>query len=228
MRCVLFLLTLSLWGCFATSGVDMSTLVSVDKFECLLRNGFSFAIPRGFCSLGDLDSNVAQTVKNAHQAGVKNIDVYLYPCFKNCNTYHTPQDQVKALINHLHSQGADFYSTIWIDIECVKDDCAGTHDWSRSVESNSAFLKEMLGTCRSLLGASRCGIYTSPHYWKMIFENNADPTFEAKLWWPRYNGNSSCEQFEAFGPWKRHDLAMRQWMNTNTKCEASIDISVTC
>lgn len=43
-------------------------------------NGYEFAIVRVYQSLGQVDPNGAQTIKNAKNAGIQYVDGYLYPC----------------------------------------------------------------------------------------------------------------------------------------------------
>ena len=44
------------------------------------KNGYDFAIPRGWRSFGSLDPNVRNNVANAKAAGIKYVDVYMFPC----------------------------------------------------------------------------------------------------------------------------------------------------
>ena len=39
-------------------GVDVSSLLSVDTWKCIHNSGYTFAIPRGWCSYGGMDANV--------------------------------------------------------------------------------------------------------------------------------------------------------------------------
>ena len=42
----------------AVNGADYSTLVPTAKIQCLVQNGYTFAIPRGYRSNGTLDPNI--------------------------------------------------------------------------------------------------------------------------------------------------------------------------
>lgn len=42
-------------------------------------NGYQFAIVRGYCSYGGIDSHAAQTLTNAKSAGMI-TDMYMFPC----------------------------------------------------------------------------------------------------------------------------------------------------
>lgn len=78
--------------CFgqSTVGVDVSQYIS--QWSCLKQNGVEFAIVRGklhslaltdlqgYQSGGHLDPNAAANVRNAKAAGIRYVDVYLFPC----------------------------------------------------------------------------------------------------------------------------------------------------
>lgn len=85
---------------WATYGVDVSQAVSEVDFHCLkstlanlsnhcemcrfldVGNGFSFAVVRVYEELGRVDPNGAQTIKNAHAAGIEYVDGYIFPCHR--------------------------------------------------------------------------------------------------------------------------------------------------
>ena len=92
----------------ATYGVDVSQAVSEVDFHCLKStsknssdhnvcfcfvltgNGFSFAVVRVYEETGHTDPNGAQTIKNAHAAGIEYVDGYIFPCHRCGN----PEAQV--------------------------------------------------------------------------------------------------------------------------------------
>jgi len=61
-------------------GVDISQSLSGSTASCMVSSGYSFIIPRGFCSDGTIDSKVCNTLNTAYSAGIKTRDVYLFPC----------------------------------------------------------------------------------------------------------------------------------------------------
>jgi hypothetical protein len=61
-------------------GIDISSTMSSDAANCMVSNGKSFVIPRGFCSDGTIDSRVCNTLNSAYSAGIKTRDTYLFPC----------------------------------------------------------------------------------------------------------------------------------------------------
>ncbi len=64
----------------ASIGVDVSQSVSQAQFECLKDNGYKFVIVRAYRNNGVIDSNSAQTIRNARAAGLNQVDAYLFPC----------------------------------------------------------------------------------------------------------------------------------------------------
>ena len=60
-------------------GVDVSQPFSTSTFQCMKSNGYQFAIVRGYCSYGGVDSHAAQTLTNAKSAGMI-TDMYMFPC----------------------------------------------------------------------------------------------------------------------------------------------------
>lgn len=61
-------------------GLDLSVAVSSSTASCLVGNGNSFIIPRGYHSYGAVDTNVCNTIINAANAGFKTRDTYMFPC----------------------------------------------------------------------------------------------------------------------------------------------------
>lgn len=89
---ILFFLVIALLSAVATAyyGVDLSTYTSVSAYQCLKNNGYSFAVPRVFCSTGRVDSNGVANIKNAWAGGMNYVDGYIFPCYSCGN----PEAQV--------------------------------------------------------------------------------------------------------------------------------------
>lgn len=60
--------------------MDVSALVSADQYKCLKGKGIDFSIVRAWHSYGGFDANARASVNNAWAGGMKNVDVYLFPC----------------------------------------------------------------------------------------------------------------------------------------------------
>ena len=64
-------------------GVDLFELTSIDKFKCLKENlSVKFVIVRASRSNGYFDSNAVANIKNAWAAGIREVDIYIFPCVK--------------------------------------------------------------------------------------------------------------------------------------------------
>jgi len=82
----------------STYGIDLSTLASTSEYTCMKNSGFSFSIPRAWCSFGGADVNGPQNVKNAQAAGIQYVDIYMFPCrSKDAAT------QVNELVDYMNS-----------------------------------------------------------------------------------------------------------------------------
>jgi hypothetical protein len=80
----------------ATYGVDLSSLGSTSAYSCLKSDGFSFAIPRAWCSYGGNDANIKSNIANARSAGISYVDVYMFPCRGK-----SASDQVSQMMSNL-------------------------------------------------------------------------------------------------------------------------------
>ncbi|PAV88674.1 hypothetical protein WR25_25770 [Diploscapter pachys] len=129
---------------------------STSCFQCLAKNGFSFYVARVWESIGDLDRTGIQNIKNAKAAGWQFVDGYIFPCHKaGCAS---PEAQIEATVNNLHSDGANF-GMLWLDIE--------VQDWPADHATNQNFIARM-GNQLTKMGVN-WGIYTNNYmYRKMI------------------------------------------------------------
>lgn len=59
----------------AAIGFDLSQSLDLGTAQCLVQSG-SFAIVRGWCSFGGVDSNMPGSVANLWSAGFAHVDVY--------------------------------------------------------------------------------------------------------------------------------------------------------
>lgn len=61
-------------------GLDISSTMSTSAASCFTSSGYSFAVPRGYQSVGQVDTQVCTSIINAYNAGFKVRDAYLFPC----------------------------------------------------------------------------------------------------------------------------------------------------
>lgn len=81
----------------ATSGIDLSQCFN--DFTCLNQSGEDFIITRSWLSYGAFDSCGPRNVQNAKNAGIKYVDVYMFPCRGK-----SASSQVSSLISGLSSE----------------------------------------------------------------------------------------------------------------------------
>jgi hypothetical protein len=67
---VLLIIGLSAYSVSSTVGIDLSSWNSVDSYKCLAQNGYSFVIPRAWCSFGGFDDNAIDNINNARAGGI--------------------------------------------------------------------------------------------------------------------------------------------------------------
>lgn len=126
-----FLLVLSVLSAVdCTYGVDVSQLFSVENYTCLKNSHqVTFAVARGYCSFGGMDTHVNQSLTNIKAAGL-HADTYMFPCRgKNATA------QVDDMIAHIPG---NLYETIWIDVET--NPSAGCSWSDHNSTSNCQFL----------------------------------------------------------------------------------------
>jgi hypothetical protein len=94
------LLELELDNAVANSafGVDVSQAMSLSTAQCLKSYGYSWVVPRGWCSYGAVDTSVCTTLKNAQSAGITTRDVYMFPC-PTCSA--SAASQISSLVSYL-------------------------------------------------------------------------------------------------------------------------------
>lgn len=135
-------------------GVDLSIPCDESTWTCLQQAGISFGKVRAYRSVGQLDTNAPASLKSAHSAGLKDLDVYIFPCIStspysvsNNITCKSPSDQLLETVNYLsdnqiyfeHRKEKDsvFVSRLWLDVE--DENPSKYYDVNPSV--NQAFFK---------------------------------------------------------------------------------------
>jgi len=206
---VLVLFALCVSSAVATIGVDLSQLFAVSGFQCLVSNGYSFAIPRCYCSTGRVDSNCVQSVKNAWAGGMKHVDVYMFPCPK-CGG---ATNQVQTLWNHLHGNGVN-YGQMWLDVEAA-------NLWTGSVSGNRAFFNELATASQKIFGSKFGGVYTNKNQWSSIMGDWGSSWGSLKLWWAYWDESASWSGWAPFAGWSSPTI--KQYAGDKSLCGMSID-----
>ena len=196
----------------------------MDSHSCLLDSGYSFVVPRGFRSNGQLDDNVCQNLINAQSAGFGTRDVYIFPC-PTCSA--SAASQMSTLVDHLNANCADAWTgRVWLDIE-------GTEYWTTSYSSNQAFYQALVDSCAST--GIRCGVYSSQYQWTSLFGSasycygdNSDGSFP--VWYSHYDNDPAFDDYYtkySFGCWTDLNLnpLAKQYLGTTSVCGASVDLN---
>lgn len=190
-------------------GVDVSQPFSTATYQCMKNNGYIFAIMRGYCSFGGVDSHIIENLNNARAAGLI-TDIYMFPCRSKSATAQV--DQMTAAIS------GNLYGMVWIDVETNPSPGCG---WGTDYNSNCAFLTEIINRIKS--HGKVPAIYASRYMWQTIFGSfTACPSVASQqLWYAHYDGSPSFSDFVAFGGWSRPHI--KQFQGDTTLCGASVD-----
>ncbi|CAF3955875.1 unnamed protein product [Rotaria sordida] len=189
----------------ATLGVDVSQRVSQEQFACLKESGYKFVIVRVYRSVGVVDTNSAQTIKNARAAGLNNVDAYLLPCI-SCGD--APQ-QVIETIDYLRDEEAQI-DRLWFDIE---------GQWNNDTDINIQFVDELIKQTSTL--DVKFGIYTSRYQWISIMNDATKFSSNSPLWYAHYDNDQSFRDFQSFGGWTQP--LIKQFISDVKECGMILD-----
>lgn len=195
-------------------GVDVSATISTTVASCLLSSeNIAFVVPRGYQSLGKVDSQVCPSLINAYNAGVKVRDVYMFPC-PTCSK--SASTQVSELLSHLSSNCKQYWSgRVWLDVE------GPSNIWKGSSSANQAFYKELVDACKE--SGVNCGIYTSASQWQLLFGSDSFAYGSyLPLWYAHYDGKPSFSDFSPFAGWSTPFA--KQYVGDTTLCGMSVDL----
>jgi hypothetical protein len=195
----------------ATYGVDVSTTITTSAASCFKSSGISYVVPRGYMSIGAVDTQVCTSLSNAQSAGITTRDVYLFPC-PTCSK--SAASQMSELASYLKSNCASAWSgRVWLDIE-------GTQYWTGSTSNNQAWYMQLKDSC-STLGV-RCVVYSSYYQWQGIFGTTSfSYGSELPLWYAQYDNSASFSDFSAFGGWSKPHA--KQYQGDVTLCSMGVD-----
>lgn len=195
-------------GAAAAYGVDISSPLDLGTAQCMVQNGVSFAIVRGWCSFGGFDSNVAGSVANLWSAGAAHVDTYMFPC-----AGQDPASQVNSFVSQLSSNGVQ-YGMIWLDIETNPSDGCG---WSDATDNCNFFS----GLANALNSAGvNWGTYSSPYEWSNIM-GGCTAGSSNPLWYADWDGEQNFDNYPGFGGW--NTPAMKQFTGDTSLCGFDVD-----
>lgn len=213
MKLLLLVLAIAL-GVLASNGIDLSSLTSVEAFQCLVdKQGVTFAVMRAYKSYGAVDPTVKMNIQNAQDAGIFFTDVYMFPCRGK-----SPVAQANELIDYLND--TDF-GYLWVDVETnPSPGCS----WAASTpEDNCAFLEQLVN--QIALRGKPPGIYASNFMWNQIMgSSTACQKFKSyPLWYPHYDKLQTFDDFVPFGGWTKPNY--KQYQGSTDVCGASVDLN---
>jgi len=192
-------------------GVDFTDVLTGTEIECLQASGLSFVIPRGYRSVGVVDTNFVASLITAQTAGMSG-SVYLFPC-PTCTK--SAAAQVNELIDAIGKAGV-VPDLIWLDIE-------GPQYWHKTAAANEKFMGELL-TAAAKTGFP-LGIYSNHKEWANIFgDETYAPCQELPLWYPRFNYVPLVTGYQPFGGWEKP--ALKQYLDLKTLCGITTDLNV--
>lgn len=193
----------------ATYGVDYSTIFSASTASCLKSQGFNFAIPRGYMSVGRVDPNLAANVRNARAGGISYVDTYFFPCPKCGNA----ANQWAQLVNYVGANKLNV-GMVWLDIE-------GAQYWLGNAIANRNFYESLLAA--AVRSGWKLGIYSSLYTWNEIFGTGYTKGGNYPLWYAHYDNWASFGDFRPFGGFSRPTI--KQYIGDTVRCGGGVDIN---
>ena len=176
-------------------------------------------ICRAWHSYGAFDNVSVINLENAHKAGIKYTDVYMFPCVGMNATL-----QMETLINSLKDNNAE-YGYIWMDIESNPDSSC---NWSQFDQQQSCDFIMELGNAGESMGRT-VGVYASQGGWKTNIGKgrNVSACSEASkfpLWYDVRDHMASFDDWDdnKFGGWTKPN--MKQYWGNLDYCHVSIDL----
>jgi len=208
MQSLLLVALVALAAEATTHGIDVAYNYPQSSWNCLHRDhGIDFAIVRCYQSLGHVDNNCASSVQKAWSAGMKHVDLYMFPCPKCGNA----AKQVTQLHDYVKSNNVKF-GMVWLDIE-------GPEYWMGK-DANRKFYNELASTTKKLFNGS-FGVYTNKNGWESIF-GSWTPSISCQLWHAYWDNNPSLSGFTPFDGFKSR--AMKQYKGDTTLCSMDVDL----
>uniref|UniRef100_A0A0N5BFC8 Glycosyl hydrolase family 25 n=1 Tax=Strongyloides papillosus TaxID=174720 RepID=A0A0N5BFC8_STREA len=195
----------------STIGFDAIGSISTSTMKCIKESGYEFFIGRIWRSMGAHDSEGIQNIKNAHEAGYKYVDGYLFPCTTSkCSSAKT---QVKEAHKALTAAGAKI-GTLWMDIE--------RYEWPSDKAHNKQFILDLVSEAEAL--GYTVGIYSSYYSWDAIVGAEWNGGLNRlPLWWPDYDNKKSFDNFKEFGGFKP---SIKQYAgDKDGPCGVNMDLS---
>ncbi|KAL7070585.1 hypothetical protein ACQ4LE_010243 [Meloidogyne hapla] len=173
-------------------------------FKCL-KNNFSaeFAIVQAFTYKGVIDKSLRFNYFNAKNAGICDIDVYIYPCVQpgyvknGCgNAKKTIDDTLDYLKKNKMEVGRVWLSIFGLG---VRDNVIGWDEYN--IAKNIEFIEEMINTLKEC--KQDYGIYTAKADWLGITGNTQKFKEVPLLYTTKDASLNNFDDFVEFGGWTK-------------------------
>jgi GH25 family lysozyme M1 (1,4-beta-N-acetylmuramidase) len=209
---LLFVMAMVVSIVLAVTGVDVSQPLSAATFHCIMNTHVSFAIIRGYCSYGGLDSHAVASLTAAKSVGLI-TDIYMFPCRSKSATAQV-NEMMAGIPNNL-------FGMVWLDIET--NPSTGCSWAGHDAASNCAFTQELISAIKAK--GKNPGLYSSLYMWETIFgSRSACPSVASQqLWYAHYDGSPSFDDFSSFGGWTKPNI--KQYKGDTTLCGAGVDLN---
>jgi len=205
-----FVLLLVVAAVEAAKGLDVSSSFPQKAWDCIVGRGYEFAIVRCYRSLNIVDDNCAESVARAWAAGMKHVDLYMFPCPK-CGDY---EGQVKKLDDHIRSHNIT-YGQIWIDIE------GADKYWHSDKSKNREIFNALCQAATDTFGTRFAGLYVSHHSWKNILGLDYKEWGNLKVWYAYWDKEPGMGHWEPYGSFTKP--TMHQYSGDYKECDMKFD-----
>eukprot|EP01084_Bolivina_argentea_P314101 544043_1 len=204
-------------------GVDVSTAYSESTWSCLHKQyNIDFMVSRAWREeyQGAFDETSVTNSKNALSAGIKEIDMYLFPCRST-----DPVKQVTELMGNLTKNNV-YFGMLWLDIE---EETYETCNWSNYTnEQNCEYIHSMAEAGTNM--GQLIGIYSGHHGWGSVFHGNYSACPSANiypLWFAHYDNKTNFNDYNSLkiGGWELPSI--KQYYGDANQCNADVDLDWT-
>jgi len=196
----------------ARVGVDVSSLFPQSSWDCITKQGYTFAIVRCYRSSNTVDPNCAETVKRAWAAGMKHVDLYMFPCPK-CSD---PAGQVQRLADHIKENNITF-GQLWLDIEGID-----TY-WGSDKTENRKIFNELVSTATNVFGTQFAGCYVSKRSWNGILGEDYKEWGNLKVWYALWDHQPGPGNWQPYGNFTKPTMH-QYWGDYKGMCSMDVDL----
>ena len=196
----------------ARLGVDVSSLFPQSSWDCITQAGYTFAIVRCFRSSNTVDPNCPETVRRAWAAGMKHVDLYMFPCPK-CGDV---ADQVNRLYQYIVDNNIT-YGQLWIDIEGINS------YWGSDQMENRRIFNDLCTAATQVFSTRFAGCYVSKRSWNAIFGEDYKDWGNLKVWYALWDYKPGPGNWQPYGNFT-HPTIHQYWGDYKEICNMDVDL----